>query len=140
MSTSALKPRGTVTLSSRLGATGVKSQPPAPRALTAAAASDAWPAATPVSVSAPAPTAAVLISERRARAVAAISRNLGLSVVFGIGWSQALPQRKWQVMWLREPWRTSVWSGRRRRVGVMVIDPPEEWVVLAASWRQGRNR
>ena len=34
---------------------------------------------------------------------AATSWNSGWSVSFGIGLLQALPQRKWQVMRLREP-------------------------------------
>ena len=58
-----------------------------------------------------APTAPPRSTERRATAFEISSRMCGLSVGLGSGWSQALPQRKKQVMWEREPCRVP--SGTR---------------------------
>lgn len=100
-------PSGITTASVRLGATAVKRRPRAALSLLAvvAAASVAacacWApvpmTAVPAAV-ATVTTAAARIIERRLSAVAMTSPTYSLSLVFGISWKQALPQRYRQVM------------------------------------------
>ena len=95
----------------------------------AAAAGPAWVRPAP----APSTRAPVVPrTVRRDRADATTSPKYGLSVGLGTGWSQALPQRKVQVMRLRVPCRGSM--GRRRFIEVTL-----QWSRLALMVARSRR-
>src|SRR5688500_8939678 len=111
-------PLGTVTLSRRLGGTGVKLRLPTGSirgAGPSAAAGRAWPTTT-----APAPRAAVPSTDRRLMDRSTSSRIDSLPDWFGSGWSQAFPHRYLHVMSLRPPWGPEGSRGRRALLAVTV--------------------
>lgn len=99
-------PSGITTASVRLGATAVKRRPRAALSLLDAVsvvvAACACGAPVPITAVptavATVTTAAARIIERRLSALAMTSPTYSLSLVFGISWKQALPQRYRQVM------------------------------------------
>ena len=152
MTTSWSKPEGVTTASRRLGRTGVNAavarSPETGRAAagpagSAAAGATAAAARVPPSTITPEPAAAPLSTERRATALAISSCTWPWPVRLGSGWSQALPQRYWQVMKLRPPWRVPVGvSGSSVRPAGAVV-PWEAagragvQVMAGGSWGEG---
>src|SRR5919198_4105274 len=127
-----------VTASSVFGGTGRKVSEPPPAAAVAGSVTAANAACGPKPApTTSAPAAPALNTPRRVTALASRSPKYEFSEVFGTGWSQALPQRYWQVIALRAKWPRARGSSRRC-LGGPGTGPPGESDAVVKGCRAGR--